>query len=191
MNEDKILKAGEYTFTVLDLVKGRYQGGEQLPACTMVDLQLHVFDDEEYHTGVEYRLYLHPRMESQFLGFFKSIGQYRPGEWFRPDWDSVTGSTGRCKIDVRIRDGEAYNEIVEFLDYDEEKCLYAVMTPHNAIKFLESKGFQNVMEWNTSDVMQLAHWIILNNWTIPFGVNPETYSPRLTVRPRLKHGGVR
>lgn len=45
------------------------------------------------------------------------------------------------------------------------------------IRFLESKGFRNVAKWTKVQAQKMTQRIIVCNWRIPAGVNPETYTP--------------
>ena len=45
------------------------------------------------------------------------------------------------------------------------------------IRFLESKGFRNVAKWTKQQAQKMTQRIIVCNWRIPAGVNPETYTP--------------
>lgn len=45
------------------------------------------------------------------------------------------------------------------------------------IRFLESKGFRNVAKWTKDQAQKLTQRIIVCNWRIPAGINPETYVP--------------
>ena len=45
------------------------------------------------------------------------------------------------------------------------------------IRFLESKGFRNVAKWTKAQAQKLTQRIIVCNWRIPAGINPETYTP--------------
>lgn len=46
------------------------------------------------------------------------------------------------------------------------------------IRFLESRGFQHVGTWSFDSANNMISRVANNNWRIPEGVIPETYSPR-------------
>lgn len=45
------------------------------------------------------------------------------------------------------------------------------------IRFLESKGFRNVAKWTKAQAQKMTQRIIVCQWRIPAGINPETYVP--------------
>lgn len=45
------------------------------------------------------------------------------------------------------------------------------------IRFLESKRFRNVAKWTSEQARKMIKRIIVCDWRIPAGVNPETYTP--------------
>jgi len=62
--------------------------------------------------------------------------------------------------------------------HDERKA--AGLSTPKQIRFLESKGFRNVAKWTNAQARKMTQRIIVCNWRIPAGVNPETYTPPAT-----------
>lgn len=52
------------------------------------------------------------------------------------------------------------------------------LTTPKQIRFLEGKGFVHVGEWQFSQAKRLIDRIAGNDWRIPVGLDPATYSPR-------------
>lgn len=95
-----LLPEGEYSFEVTAMERARYEGGSKLPPCSMAKLTLHIFGGEFGDTTVFHRLYLHTKVQGLLGAFFESIGQCQRGDTFRPRWNEVVGSRGRCKIGI-------------------------------------------------------------------------------------------
>ena len=62
-----------------------------------------------------------------------------------------------------------------------EKRQSAGLTTPKQIRFLESKGFQHVGTWQFEAASSMISRIKANNWYIPRGVNPQTYTPAQEV----------
>ena len=74
-----------------------------------------------------HRLYLHTKTQGLLGAFFESIGQCRKGDTFRPRWNEVVGSKGRCKLGIhdyvkKSGDPGQSNEVIRFLPPPEEKA---------------------------------------------------------------------
>ena len=73
-DEFVILPEGDYVFKVVSFERGRFQGGDKIPACNEAVLTLAV----EYNGGtvnITDRLKLHKSLEWKLAAFFRSIGQ--------------------------------------------------------------------------------------------------------------------
>lgn len=110
-----LLKPGVYPFTVAKLERKRFNGSAKMSPCNMAELTLSVAG-----TTVTAKLFLNSKVEWKLSQFFTCIGQKKPGEPLRPNWNAVIGATGRCKIEERDwvgKDGsDRYsNEVAEFL----------------------------------------------------------------------------
>jgi len=62
-----------------------------------------------------------------------------------------------------------------------EKRQSAGLTTPKQIRFLESKGFQHVGTWQFEAASSMISRIKANNWYIPRGVDPQTYTPTQEV----------
>lgn len=112
-----LLAEGDYPFEVLKFERGRYKGGEKLPACNMAKLSIEI----DGKTTVTHNLYLHSRTEGLLCAFFKAIGARKHGERVSMDWNKVVGEKGRCKVGVRTYKDKQYNEIKKFYDPEESQ----------------------------------------------------------------------
>lgn len=114
------LPAGDYDFIVQDFERGRYDGGDKLPACNMATVHIKI-ETEKGVTIIRHRLYLHRKTEGMLCAFFAGIGQRQKGEKLKMDWGSVVGSRGRAKVGTREYNGNTYNEIKKFYEYEPQK----------------------------------------------------------------------
>ncbi len=109
------LPDGDYDFTVIDVERDRYPGGDKLPACNRAIVHLRV-ESSEGIAVIRHQLFLHTRTEGLLCAFFKGIGQRQTGEKLSMNWSKVKGSTGRAKIGKRTYDGKEYNEVKKFYE---------------------------------------------------------------------------
>jgi hypothetical protein len=93
-----LLPAGDYNFTVEKFERGRFQGSEKMPPCNQAKLTLTIHSPEHGDATVFHNLMLHTKTEGFLSNFFTSIGQKKPGEKLRMNWNTVTGAKGRCKV---------------------------------------------------------------------------------------------
>ena len=113
--------AGDYDFVVTSVERARYDGSEKLPPCNMAIVNIKI-STPEGDTTIQHRLYLHTKTEGLLSAFFISIGQKKHGEPLRMNWQTVPGSTGRCKVGIyeytSKKDGEIRrsNEIKKFYE---------------------------------------------------------------------------
>lgn len=63
------------------------------------------------------------------------------------------------------------------LDKLAKRRIAGLATPKQ-IRFLEQKGFLHVGTWRFEDADKMISRISMNNWIIPHGITPETYTPR-------------
>lgn len=92
-----LLPEGDYDFTVENFERGRHPGSDKLPPCNKAILKLRI-DSDEGSTTIQHNLFLHTKTEGMISAFFTAIGQKKKGEKIRMDWNSVVGSSGRCKV---------------------------------------------------------------------------------------------
>lgn len=118
-----LLPAGDYNFKVTSFERGRYAGGTKLPPCNMATVHIEI-EGAEGTITIKHNLYLHTTTEGLLSGFFAAIGQKKKGEPLRMNWNSVTGSTGKCQVSIRnwtTKDGKdaQSNDIKKFYAADE------------------------------------------------------------------------
>ena len=119
-----VLEEGDYNFEVTGFERGRFPGGQKIPACNKAALTLQV----KTENGVAIcrtDLLLYRSIEWRLSAFFRCIGQKRPGERLVMDWNTVIGSRGRAHFKPRPytdRDGNdrVANEVDRFYDWDEK-----------------------------------------------------------------------
>lgn len=119
-----VLEEGDYNFEVTGFERGRFPGGQKIPACNKAALTLQVKTDN----GIAIcrtDLLLYRSLEWRLSAFFRCIGQKKPGERLVMDWNTVIGSRGRAHFKPRPytdRDGNdrVANEVDRFYDWDEE-----------------------------------------------------------------------
>lgn len=114
-----LIPDGDYNFTVESVERARHEGSDKLPPCAkaIVSLRIHLPDGSTQ--TVKHNLFLHTRCEGLLSQFFAGIGQKRKGEPLRMNWQTVPGSSGRCKIGTRTwknKNGEDMqsNEVKKF-----------------------------------------------------------------------------
>lgn len=120
-----LLPEGDYSFTVESYERGRHEGSEYIPPCPKAILSIRI-DTNEGSTFIRHTLFLHSKRERQLGNFFLAIGEKKPGETVRMNWNAVPGATGRARIGVRKGtgnwEGKDFNEIKEF--YPKETRTY-------------------------------------------------------------------
>lgn len=121
--------AGDYDFEVTYLERGRHQpkpgGNGKLPECPKAEASLRIITAGEQVT-IKHNLFLHSRCEGMVSAFLRSIGRKKHGQAVHPDWGTIVGARGRCKIGVREWTGQQgvmkSNEVKKFYDFDETKA---------------------------------------------------------------------
>lgn len=113
-----IVPPGDYTFTVTDIERGNYNGSNKLPPCKMVTIKGTIDTDLGNATFSE-NLYLVRKQEWKLSAFFRCIGMKKHGEKLRMEWSKVPGSRGKAKFKNDKYNGNLYNKIDQFYDYDE------------------------------------------------------------------------
>lgn len=110
-----LLPDGDYDFVVERFERGRYEGGDKLPACPKATVYLK-FSVPEGDVTVKKDLFLHSKCEGVLCAFFTCIGQRKHGQRVSMNWNAVPGARGRAKIGSRIYNGNKYNEVKRFLE---------------------------------------------------------------------------
>ena len=99
-SEFVLLPEGDYDFKVVNFSRGRHAGSQKLPACNKAELKIEVRDNKGNKSTINHDLFLHTKTEGLLSAFFIAIGQKKHGEPLRMNWNSVVGSTGRCKVTI-------------------------------------------------------------------------------------------
>lgn len=99
----EVFPDGVYDFIVTNMEREQYEGGDNISACPVAELTFQVRNKE---TGQEgelsgIRLFLHTKTEWVLSAFFASIGQKKPGEPYKPNWNEVVGSKGAFELESR------------------------------------------------------------------------------------------
>lgn len=94
----ELLPEGDYSFVVVGMERGSYNGNDKMPACPMATLTLDVKDAAGNAGQVEDRLYLCSSNEWKLCQFFTAIGQRQHGERLKPNWQKVVGSRGTLQL---------------------------------------------------------------------------------------------
>jgi len=119
-----LLPEGDYNFTVTNFERGRFPGGQKVPACNKATITVQV-DTKEGIATVKFDLLLYRSLEWRISAFFRCIGQKKHGEKLTMDWNKVIGSKGIAHFKQRSytnNQGEEKftNDIERFIDYNEE-----------------------------------------------------------------------
>ena len=118
------LEEGDYIFEVTGFERGRFPGGQKIPACNKAALTLQVKTDAGTAV-IRTDLLLYKTMEWKLSSFFRCIGQKKHGERLKMDWSKVIGSRGRAHFKPRTytdRDGNERqtNDVDRFYDWEEK-----------------------------------------------------------------------
>lgn len=104
-----LLPEGDYRFTIKKFEKGRYSGGEKIPACPKAIVTFTVHSPDGSTSELTENYLLHKKMEWKLSEFFASIGLKKKGEPVRMIWTpELIGKQGVCKVIVHNykKDGE-------------------------------------------------------------------------------------
>jgi expansin (peptidoglycan-binding protein) len=124
-SEFTLLPDGDYDYEVIALERGRHAGSDKLPPCNKATVSLRI-EGPDGETTIKHNLFLHSTIEGLLCAFFASIGQRKKGERITMNWNTVVGSTGRCKIGTRkwTNDkGEEFisNEVKKFYEKESKQ----------------------------------------------------------------------
>lgn len=119
-----LLEPGAYHFTVQKMERSTFQPSAQSSikdVSPKAELELKVFNDQGVSTIISENLILHSRMEWKISEFMIAIGQKKPGEPVKPNWNAVVGATGECEVEVnhyvdRKGTERENNRITKFLE---------------------------------------------------------------------------
>lgn len=116
--------AGDYDFVVTGVERARHEGSEKLPPCNKAIVSIKI-STPEGDVIIKHNLFLHTKTEGMLSAFFIGIGQKKHGEPLRMNWQTVPGSTGRCKVGIR----EWTNNNGEKIQSNEIKKFYEPTAP--------------------------------------------------------------
>ena len=117
-----LLEEGDYNFTVTNFERGRFPGGQKIPACNKASITIQI-DTETGLTLIKFDLLLYRSVEWRISSFFRCIGQKKHGEKLTMNWNTVIGSKGRAHVTQRkytnnYGEEKTVNDIGRFIDYD-------------------------------------------------------------------------
>lgn len=118
-----LLPEGDYDFTVSKVTRFRYEGGDKVPPCNAVSVEVTVWGTQDM-TVITERFYLIRKFEWKLSQFFLSLGMKKHGEPLVMNWN-IEGKRGKCKVCIdkyQKRDGGGdgqSNKIKRFYAYDE------------------------------------------------------------------------
>lgn len=117
-----LLEEGDYNFTVTNFERGRFPGGQKIPACNKASITVQI-ETEAGLTLIKFDLLLYRSVEWRISSFFRCIGQKKHGEKLTMDWNKVVGSKGRAHVTQRkytnnYGEEKTVNDIGRFIDYD-------------------------------------------------------------------------
>lgn len=117
-----LLDEGDYNFIVTNFERGRFPGGQKIPACNKASITVQV-ETEKGLSVIKFDLLLYRSVEWRISSFFRCIGQKKHGEKLTMNWNQVIGSKGRAHITQRKYNNQygeekTINDIGRFIDYD-------------------------------------------------------------------------
>ena len=95
-----LLDEGDYNFIVTNFERGRFPGGQKIPACNKASITVQV-ETEKGLSVIKFDLLLYRSVEWRISSFFRCIGQKKHGEKLTMNWNQVIGSKGRAHITQR------------------------------------------------------------------------------------------
>lgn len=114
------VEPGDYVFTVKSVERKQFPGSDKMPACNMVQVNGEIPTPKGPATFRE-NLYLTKRNEWKLSGYFRCLGMKKHGEKLRMDFPGSIGRKGYAKFVNRVYNGNTYNQVDKFYDYDPAK----------------------------------------------------------------------
>ena len=111
---------GDYAFTVTKVERQQFKGSDKIPECQMA-LVSGTIDVKKGTATFRERLYLCKSFEWKLSGFFRCLGMKKHGEKLRMNFPGAVGKRGLAKFGVREYNGQTYNQIEQYYDYDPDK----------------------------------------------------------------------
>lgn len=117
-----LLDEGDYNFIVTNFERGRFPGGQKIPACNKATITVQI-ETEAGLSVIKFDLLLYRSVEWRISSFFRCIGQKKHGEKLTMNWNTVIGSIGRAHVTQRkytnnYGEEKTVNDIGRFIDYD-------------------------------------------------------------------------
>lgn len=119
-----LLPEGDYNFVVTNFERGRFPGGQKVPACNKATITVQIQTNDGI-AMVKFDLLLYRSLEWRISSFFRCIGQKKHGEKLVMNWNTVIGSKGRAHFKQRTYTNQygeekVVNDIDRFIDYKPE-----------------------------------------------------------------------
>ena len=111
---------GDYAFTVTKVERQQFKGSDKIPECQMA-LVSGTIDVPKGTATFRERLYLCKSFEWKLSGFFRCLGMKKHGEKLRMNFPGAVGKRGLAKFGIREYNGQTYNQIEQYYDYDPDK----------------------------------------------------------------------
>ena len=111
---------GDYAFTVTKVERQQFKGSDKIPECQMA-LVSGTIDVPKGTATFRERLYLCKSFEWKLSGFFRCLGMKKHGEKLRMNFPGAVGKRGLAKFSVHEYNGQTYNQIEQYYDYDPDK----------------------------------------------------------------------
>lgn len=117
-----LLEEGDYNFVITNFERGRFPGGQKIPACNKATITVQI-ETEAGLSIIKFDLLLYRSVEWRISSFFRCIGQKKHGEKLTMNWNTVIGSVGRAHVTQRkytnnYGEEKTVNDIGRFIDYD-------------------------------------------------------------------------
>ena len=127
------VEPGDYSFRVVSMERGFYNGGKNMCACPVAKVEVELTDAPRAAHVFE-NLYLNRKTMWKIVTFFTAIGLHDKGDDqpFKPDWTRVAGRTGRCRVKNREYNGKVYNEVERWLAPDDAPAQQWYVPPAGA-----------------------------------------------------------
>ena len=111
---------GNYTFTVKNVERKRFQGSDKVPPCINVVVSGEIDVPKGIATFKE-NLYLYKGNEWKLSSFFRCLGMKKHGEPLHMNFPGTVGKKGYAAFKNREYNGNTYNQVDKFFDYDATK----------------------------------------------------------------------
>ena len=114
------IEPGDYIFTVTGVERKQFKGSDKIPPCNQVVVKMEV-ETQKGKANVFENLYLAKVNEWRLSAFFRCLGMKKHGEKLKMDFPGAVGRKGYATFGTRKYNGEYYNTLVKYYDYDPAK----------------------------------------------------------------------